>query len=600
MSQGTNVPLHSDKHSHVVQFYSDNALVVREAGKVLGDALSAGQSAVVIATLEHRNKIAEKLKHDVHDFESAVADGRYISLDAAELLAGFMVGGMPDPQRFTNIVGRLVSRAASAARNGQSKIVAFGEMVAVLCAEGNNEAALKLEGLWNQLLEKNPFFLYCAYPAEVFQNPRGAELFLRVCSEHGGVVGGEDVSISNLQKAGSSTAEHSPRSEESHKWRQIESRFRLFVESVQDYALFLLDPKGNVTSWNRGAARIKGYQASEIIGKNFSNFYPEEDIRARKPEMELEVAAREGRFEDEGWRLRKDGSRFWASVIITAIRDDSGNLVGFGKVTRDITEKMQAQAALDRVNQELRKEVLERKLAEHRVVQSERSLRSLSLHLLRTQDEERKRIGRDLHDSLGQVLTAMKLSLAAINGKSDEDQAAIATCLGLADDCIREVRTISYLLYPPMLEELGLKSAIPWYLDGFAQRSGIKTSFECSADFQRLPRDMELALFRLLQEALTNVHRHSESLVAEVRLHSDGNNAVLEIRDAGKGLPEEIFGKSNSTPATGVGLRGMDERMRQLGGRLEISSNGNGTTLTAIVPIAVPAVEPVVAVPVSA
>ena len=194
MSQGTNLPLHPDKHSHVVQFYSDNALVVRDAGKVLAEALSAGQSAVVIATLEHRNKIAEKLKREVQDFENAVADGRYISLDAAELLSGFMVGGMPDPQRFTNIVGRLVERAASAARNAQSKVVAFGEMVAVLCAEGNSEAALKLETLWNQLLERNPFFLYCAYPSQVFHNPSGAELFLRVCSEHGGVVGGEDSS----------------------------------------------------------------------------------------------------------------------------------------------------------------------------------------------------------------------------------------------------------------------------------------------------------------------------------------------------------------------------------------------------------------------
>jgi PAS domain S-box-containing protein len=589
--------LHPHKHSHVVQFYSDNALVVREAGKVLGEALSAGQSAVVIATLDHRNKIAEKLKREVQDFENAVAGGRYISLDAAELLSGFMVGGMPDPQRFTNIVGRLVARAASAARSAESKVVAFGEMVAVLCAEGNSEAALKLETLWNQLLERNPFFLYCAYPTQAFHNSSGAELFLSVCSEHGGVVG--DSSIPKLYKAGANTGESTPGTENNRRWKEIEDRFRLFVESVQDYALFLLDPKGNVTSWNRGAKRIKGYDASEIIGKNFSNFYPEEDIRARKPEMELEVAAREGRFEDEGWRLRKDGSRFWASVIITAIRDDSGNLVGFGKVTRDITEKMQAQVALDRANQELKREVLERKLAEQRVIQSEKSLRSLSLHLLRTQDEERKRIGRDLHDSLGQVLTAMKLNLAGAKGETDEDQVAIERCIGLADDCIREVRTISYLLYPPMLEELGLKSAIPWYLDGFTQRSGIKSNFECSADFQRLPRDMELALFRLLQEALTNVHRHSESLVAQVRLHRDGNNAVLEIQDEGKGLPEEI-GKSGSTPANGVGLRGMDERMRQLGGRLQISSSGKGTTLTAIVPIAVPAVEPMVAVPVSA
>src|SRR5437879_865331 len=176
-----------------------------------------------------------------------------------------------------------------------------------------------------------------------------------------------------------------------HKWQDIENRFRLFVESVQDYAIFMLDPSGNVTSWNRGAARIKGYNSSEIIGRNFSIFYPEEDIRARKPEMELEVAAREGRFEDEGWRVRKDGSTFCASVIITAIRDEFGRLVGFGKVTRDITERMQAQVALDRANQELRREILDRKLAEHKFAESEQSLRSLSLHLLRTQAEERRR-----------------------------------------------------------------------------------------------------------------------------------------------------------------------------------------------------------------
>src|SRR6266496_138360 len=388
--------------------------------------------------------------------------------------------------------------------------------------------------------------------------------------------------------------------EAGHKWQEIENRFRLFVESVQDYAIFMLDPSGNVSSWNRGAARIKGYNASEIIGKNFSIFYPEEDNRARKPEMELEVAAREGRFEDEGWRVRKDGSQFWANVIITAIRDESGRLVGFGKVTRDFTEKMHAQRALDQVNQELRKEVLDRKLAEQRVAESEKSLRSLSLHLLRTQDEERRRIGRDLHDSLGQVLTAMKISLASLKAGSPGNQEQLVKCMQFADDCIREVRTISYLLYPPMLEELGLKSAIPWYLEGFATRSGIKTSYESSPGLDRLPRDSELALFRVLQEALTNVHRHSESPVAQIRLLLDGTNAVLQIQDAGKGIPRQVLGKSGDLPLTGVGLRGMNERMRQLGGRLDISSGSNGTTLTAVVPAVPPAAEPVLAIPVSA
>ena len=122
-----------------------------------------------------------------------------------------------------------------------------------------------------------------------------------------------------------------------------EEGFRLLVESVKDYAIFMLDPGGHVATWNAGAERIKGYKADEIIGKHFSIFYPPEDVAAGKPERELEIAAREGRFEDEGWRVRKDGSRFWANVIITALRDPQGDLVGFAKVTRDLTERRQAE-----------------------------------------------------------------------------------------------------------------------------------------------------------------------------------------------------------------------------------------------------------------
>src|SRR5262249_29211385 len=145
-----------------------------------------------------------------------------------------------------------------------------------------------------------------------------------------------------------------------------------------------------------------------------------------------------------------------------------------------------------------------------------------------------------------------------------------------------------YLLYPPMLEELGLKSAIPWYLEGFAERSGIKTSFECAAGFDRLPRDTELGMFRVLQEALTNVHRHSDSLVANVRFHMEGGYAFLEIEDGGKGIAQEVLGEASELPRIGVGLRGMNERIQQLGGRLEVSSNGHGTTLTAVVPVQAP------------
>jgi len=372
--------------------------------------------------------------------------------------------------------------------------------------------------------------------------------------------------------------------------RRNEERFRLFVEAVADYAIVVLDAEGNVSSWNNGAEQLKGYAASEILGRHFSSFYPEDDARDGKPQWELDVARREGCVEDEGWRVRKDGSKFWANVVITATRDEQGKVIGFAMVTRDFTDRMQTQEALQRANAELATEVAEKKSAERRLATSERSLRGLSLRLLRMQDEERRRIGRDLHDSLGQYLAVLKMNLDSLELalKASPNGAArdVAKCACLAEDAIKEVRTIAYLLYPPMLEEMGLISAIPWYLDGFSKRSNIQTSFEIDPDFGRLPAEVELALFRILQESLTNVHRHSGSSTATIRLSRGGGIAWLEVEDMGKGIPPTLLEQSSEDwmGSLGVGLRGMNERMRQLGGKLEVYSREGGTVVVASVP----------------
>src|SRR5258708_17578385 len=180
------------------------------------------------------------------------------------------------------------------------------------------------------------------------------------------------------------------------------------------------------------------------MGKLFSGLYPEEELRGGKPQWELTVAARDGRFEDEGWRIRNDGSRFWANVIITAVRDESGKLLGFAKVTRDFTERMKTEQALQ-------KEAVERKEVEERLHDSERSLRDLSIHLLRSQDEKRRRIGRDLHDSLGQYLAVLKMKLTLLaSGRGEGDTPEeLRQCVSLSQASIKEVRTLSHLLYPP-------------------------------------------------------------------------------------------------------------------------------------------------------
>lgn len=221
---------------------------------------------------------------------------------------------------------------------------------------------------------------------------------------------------------------------------------------------------------------------------------------------------------------------------------------------------------------------------------SEESLRRLSLHLLRNQDEERRRIGREIHESLGQTLVAIKMGLDSLASMpataEDEGRQQLAGCSRLAEEAIKEARTISHLMYPPLLDELGLKSAALWYIEGFAQRSETSTTFDVSPDFGRLPAEMELAMFRILQESLTNVHRHSQSPTAHVRLFVEEGMAQLEVIDQGKGIPARVLRNSvQDAPSAGVGLRGMEERVRNLGGSLEISSTSDGTKVTARLPM---------------
>ncbi|PYV79624.1 MAG: hypothetical protein DMG93_20485 [Acidobacteria bacterium] len=692
----SNLP--SQDHAHTVQFYGDDGSLFHELNRYIGSALLNGSSAIIIATEGHLDSLAHTLKRRGVSITAAVTEGRYIALPAPELLSKFIVDGVPDPALFSEVVGEVINRAAEASRAEDHRVVAFGEMVALLWAEGQTEAALKVEKLWNELAKKHSFALHCAYPIPEFCRDQDEESLMKICAEHTGDVR-DGVLHTFASEAGSSAdrlqeevralaeinwqqreepfklfvanvqdyaifmldlegrvmtwnlgaerikgytsseiiGQHFSRfypedvrstkpqqlldratreghvedegwrvrKDGSHFWarvtitavndqngtiigfgkvtrdlneqkrtetalRRSEERSRLFIEAVQDYAIFMLDPEGRVSTWNTGAERIKGYKASEIIGQHFSRFYPEEDIRAGKPAWELEVAAREGRFEDEDWRVRKDGSRFWANVIITPVRDHSGTLIAFSKVTRDTTNRMLAQKSLEDSQRKLR--------------ESERSLRELSLHLLRTQDEERRRIGREIHDSLGQYLSVLKMKLDSIRSSAAEE---IGECSNIAEECVKEVRTISYLLYPPMLEELGLKSAIPWYLDGFTKRSGINTRFEIPDDFERLSRDAELVLFRVLQESLTNIQRHSGSTTADIKIYCADKTVTLQVTDHGKGMPATIVEQGNQDwmGSLGVGLRGMSERLRQLGGALDISSTESGTDVRATVPL---------------
>ena len=227
----------------------------------------------------------------------------------------------------------------------------------------------------------------------------------------------------------------------------------------------------------------------------------------------------------------------------------------------------------------LRSELRERQRAEKLALDSQESLRLLSTRLLHVQDEERRKFSREVHDSLGQYLNLVKMSLSTLANRYSA--AELSESLEYLDRCIAETRTISYLLHPPLLDEMGFAFAAKWYLDGFAQRSGIQVTSEIPDDTVRLPHSVELALFRILQECLTNIHRHSGSARADVSIERTAHEVMLRIRDYGKGISPELLERFRASGShTGVGLAGMRERAREQGGHLDIESSENGTTVT--------------------
>lgn len=371
-----------------------------------------------------------------------------------------------------------------------------------------------------------------------------------------------------------------------HRLRQSDEVFRLLVENVKDYAIFLLDIDGRVATWNQGAERIKGYKAHEIIGEHFSVFYPKEARESRWPHRELELAAKDGRFVDEGLRVRKDGSTFWAYVVITALRDDKGELRGFSKVTRDLTERRQLEERTRLLNKELRARVTELLESQRQVELRTLELQKLSSELLRVQDEERRRMARTLHDELGQELVALKLEIDALSNSDQKQSKSLLHASDLAGSALQKVRNMSYLLHPPLLDESGLLPALHWYFEGLQSRGQLRISFDYKPSiFPRLARETETAVFRIIQESLTNIYRHSGSQEARIEIIQEPDVVIVRVRDFGKGIPDNKLGLA---VVPGVGISGMKERVKHLNGELRISRAEPGTLVQASIPLLEP------------
>ena len=372
--------------------------------------------------------------------------------------------------------------------------------------------------------------------------------------------------------------------------RLSDDRLRLVVDSITEYFILTLDQHGYLDSWTGAAARAFGYTEAEAIGQHVSLVFTEEDRKEGVPEQELQVARERGFSSDDRWHVRKDGSRFYASGTVFPLLDADGTVTGFVKIARDLTERKQYEDALQQAHDELEQRVLERTDELERENRERRAnegrVRRLLQRLVTVQEDERRRIARDLHDHFGQQMTALRLNLAAIRDRA-KDASIIELAQNadqLAEQLDGDVDFLAWDLRPAALDDVGLADTLRRFMQEWSAHYGIGVDFHTAGlDGDRLAPVVETNLYRIAQEAMNNVYKHARASHVDVILERRGSKVVLIIEDDGTGF--DAAKAADNTDSKELGLTGMRERATLVGGTLDVETTpGKGTTVFVRVP----------------
>jgi PAS domain S-box-containing protein len=332
-SSGSRPEPRSHKNEHNVQLYVDDSHLIEVMSKYIGNALAGGERGVVVATSSHRRELSKQLASQGFDLKRLTRQGQYVTFDAAETLSLFTTQGRIDEQLFYPAAKTVFERLNQGSEEPTARNYIFGEMVALLWAAGKPEEAIRLERLWNRLAESYPFSLVCAYPIMGFYSETDIELFVRTCGEHSRVSLSDklysDVDPSLSTQLGSDHGKFR-RDLISH---EAALRFQLLVEAIKDYAVFMIDLEGKISTWNPGAEAMHGYPANEVLGRHAS-FLDNEENSYDRFGSKIATAISKGLFREECWRKRKDGSKFLATFTLTPARNESGDLIGFAETVR--------------------------------------------------------------------------------------------------------------------------------------------------------------------------------------------------------------------------------------------------------------------------